>query len=125
MKKWLTSLFLTMALVSALLAAMPLHQENSHMMKCCQKAKSKEQSREANLARLCCAINCTDPVPNAPCASFNFSPSIIIIRDSIIKQIASLLNKQKPNTTVTFSFERQPQKQRFQPKYIQHHSILI
>ena len=128
MKKWLTSLFLIVALVSGVLAGVPLYSgsENSQMMDCCKKAKSKEQSKEANIARLCCAVNCSDSAPTPSGTSFNFSPSVIIISDSIIKQIASLLLiKAKPTTTVAFSFERVPLAKKFQPKYLQHHSFLI
>ena len=128
MKKWLTSLFLIVALASGVLAGMPLHSENenSQMMDCCKKAKSKEQSKEANIARLCCAVNCSDPAPIPTGTAFNFSPSAIIVSDSIIKQIASLLRlKAKPNPTAAFSFERVPLAKKFQPKYLQHHSFLI
>lgn len=128
MKKWLTSLFLIVALASGVLAGMPFHtgNESSQMMDCCKKAKSKEQSKEANIARLCCAVNCSDSAPTPSGTAFNFSPSAIIISDSIIKQIASLLRlKAKSNPTVAFSFERVPLPQNFQPKYLQHHSFLI
>lgn len=128
MKKWLTSLFLIMALVGGVLAGMPLHSENenSQMMDCCKKAKSKEQTKEANMARLCCAVNCSDSAPTPSGTSFNFSPSTILITDSLIKQIALLLFvKEKPKATVTISFERIPLPQKFQPKYLQHHSFLI
>lgn len=128
MKIRLTSLFLILTLSSGVLAGMPLHtgSANSKMMSCCKKAKSKEQSKEANIARLCCAVNCSDSVPTPSGTSFNFSPSAIIISDSIIKQIASLLLiKEKPTTTIAYSFGRVPLAQKFQPKYIQHHSFLI
>ena len=128
MKKWLTSLLLVLALAGGVLAGRPLHSGNmnSHMMDCCKKAKSKEQTTEANMARLCCAINCTDSAPTAPGTLFNFSPSTIIISDSIIKQIALLLFiKAKPTATVGSVLERRPLPQKFQPKYIEHHSFLI
>lgn len=128
MKKSLTSLFLILALASGVLAGMPLHSgnKNSQMMDCCKKAKSKEQSKEANIARLCCAVNCNDSAPTPSGTSFNFSPSVIIISDSIIKQIASLLFiKEKPTTALESSFARQIQTKKFNPKYLQHHSFLI
>lgn len=128
MKKWLTTLFLILALVSGVLAGMPLHSgnENSRMMKCCQKARSKEQSKEASLARLCCAVNCGDSAPTPSGTSFNFSPSFLIISDLPIKRIALLLFiKEKPKSTVAVLFQRIPLAQTFQPKYLQHHSLLI
>ena len=128
MKKRLTSLLLILAFASGVLAGMPLHSgnESSQMMDCCKKAKSKEQSKEANIARLCCAVNCSDSAPIPSGTSFNFSPSFFIISDSLIKRIALLLFiKEKPTTTIAFSFGRVPLAQKFQPKYIQHHSFLI
>ena len=128
MKKWLTSLLLILALASGVLAGTPLQlgNKNSQMMDCCKKAKSKEQSKEANIARLCCALNCSNSAPAPSGTSFNFSPSAIIIRDSIIKQIAVLLFiKEKPTKTIAFSFRQAPLAQKIQPKYLQHHSFLI
>lgn len=110
------------------LAGMPFHSGNmnSRMMKCCQKANSKEQSKEASLARLCCAVNCGDSAPTPSGTSFNFSPSFLIINDSLIKRIALLLFiKEKPKSTVAILFERIPLAQKLQPKYLQHHSLLI
>jgi hypothetical protein len=126
--KRLTSIFLFLALCGSIVSGMPLHAEkmNGTMMHCCKKAKSKEQTPQASLARLCCAVNCTEPSPNSPGASFNFSPSAIIISDSIIKQIAALISaKEKPVSTVAVSLERARFPRKIPPKYIQHHSILI
>lgn len=125
MKKWLTSLFLVLALAGGVLAGTPLHSGNDRMMICCKKAKDKRQTSEASIARLCCALNCTNTMPGPSGVSFNFSPSGIIISDSIAKQIALLLQNEKPIQTVFISFEREPFSQKFQPKYIQHHSFLI
>lgn len=128
MKKRLTTLFLILAMAGSALAGMPLHSgnTNSRMMKCCEKAKSKEQSKEASLARLCCAINCGDSAPTPSGTSFNFLPSFLIINDSLIKRIALLLLiKEKHKSTAAILFERIPLAQKFPPKYIQHHSFLI
>lgn len=129
MKKWLTSLFLLFALAGGVLAGMPLHsgKTDSRMMPCCKKAKSKEQTPKAGMARLCCALNCTDSAPTTPSGSaFNFSPTVVIVSDSIIKQIASLLlATEKPSSAVSNSPERGDYPRRFQPKYIEHHSFLI
>lgn len=127
MKKWLTSLFLIMALASGVLAGTPLHSGNmnSQMSDCCKKAKSKEQTREANIARLCCAVNCSDSSNTSQGALFNFSPSSFTISDSILKQIAFLIDRKNPVQTLAVSFERENISPQIQPKYIQHHSFLI
>lgn len=128
MKKWLTTLFLILAIAGSALAGMPLHSENtnSRMMKCCQKARSKEQSKEASLARLCCAVNCGDSAPTPSGTSFNFSPSFLIISDSLIKRIAlHLFIEEKQKLIIAILFQRIPLAQRLQPKYLKHHSLLI
>ena len=127
MKNWLTSLFLLFALASGVLAGTPVFsgaaENGMSAMKCCKKQSHNVKSLSA--AQLCCAVNCDNPAPNAPGASFNFSPSSLIISDSILKQIALLLKKEKPVQAFSFSFERKILPQKYQPKYIQHHSYLI
>ena len=123
-------MFLLFALAGGVLAGMPLHSGNmnSRMMSCCKKAKSKEQTPQASIARLCCALNCTESMPTpSPGTAFNFSPSGIIVSDSILKQIASLfIKKEKAVPTIFVSRdERTSFRQKFQPKYIRHHSFLI
>jgi hypothetical protein len=118
-------LILILAFGGGALAGMPLHQASSWMMTCCDKAKSKEKTSEVKAAQLCCALNCNDSAPTSSSSTFNFSPSTIVISDSILKQIALLLKKKSIAQTVSFSFERKIFSQKFQPKYIQHHSFLI
>ena len=125
MVKRFALLLLIFAFGSGALAGMPLHQTSSRMMTCCDKAKSKEKTSEVKAAQLCCALNCNYSVPTSSSSSFNFSPSSFIISDSILKQIALLLKKESVVQTVSFSSERKTFSQKFQPKYIQHHSFLI
>ncbi len=125
MKKQLTSLFLFFALAGGVFAGMSFHSEKMGMMKCCDKAKSKDKTPEVKAAQLCCALKCNDSAPTSSSSSFNFSPSAIIISDSILKQIASLLKKEKVIRTVSFPFERETFSPKHQPKYIEHHSFLI
>lgn len=127
MKKWLTSLFLLFALATGVLAGASAFSGNTEngmsAMECCKKKKMGAKTVSA--AQLCCAVNCNSPAPSSPGAPVNFSPSIILISDSILKQIASLLGRAKPIQTVSFAFERETFPQKHQPKYIQHHSFLI
>jgi hypothetical protein len=129
MKKWLTSLFLLFALASGVLAGTPVFSGNAEngmsAMACCKKKPKDCDAKSVSAAQLCCAINCGNPAPSSPGASFNFSPLAVIISDSILKQIASLFGQQKPALKVSFSFERVIFSQKFQPKYIQNHSFLI
>lgn len=129
MKKWLTSAFLLFALASGVLAGTPVFSGNSEngmsAMACCKKKPKDCDAKTVSAAQLCCAVNCNNSAPTAPGASVNFSPSSIIVSDSILKQIALLLGREKPVQTLSFSFERKILPQKYQPKYIQHHSFLI
>jgi hypothetical protein len=129
MKNWLTSLFLLFALASGVSAGTPAFTSNAEngmsAMECCKKKTKDCDAESVSAAQLCCAINCGNPAPTAPGASVNFSPSAIIISDSILKQIALLFAQKKPVQTVFHSFERKTLPQKFQPKYIQNHSFLI
>ena len=125
MKKQLTSLFLFFALAGGVFAGIPVHSEKMGMMKCCDKAKSIDRSTEAAIARLCCALNCTDSAPTPSGLSFNFSPSSVTIEDSISAQIANLFKIKRTKPSVMRSFASSVVPQSIQPKYIQHHSFLI
>jgi hypothetical protein len=127
MKKWLTSLFLLLALGGGVLAGTPLHSGKAgNQMKCCKKVREAKQFPQMKMVRLCCAINCSDTAPTPSGASFNFSPSAVIVTDSILKQIAALLAvEQKSAQTAVFSRQSDNLPRKIPPKYIQHHSILI
>jgi hypothetical protein len=127
MKKWLTSLFLLLALAGGVLAGTPMHSGNTNSrMSCCKKMKGAEQTPHMKMVNLCCVLNCTDPAPSPTGPSFNFSPANITVSDSIIKQIASLLmTTEKPVSTTAVSFERANLPRKIPPKYLRHHSFLI
>ena len=129
MKNWLTSFFLLFALASGALAGTSVFSDNAKngmsTMECCKKKTKDCSAKTVSAAQLCCAINCGNPAPSSLGASFNFSPVAVIVSDSILKQIAALLNQEKPITKVAVSSERKTVPKKFQPKYIQHHSFLI
>ena len=125
MKKWLTSLFLLATLSSGVFAGTSFHSEKMGMMNCCDKAKSKPQSPEASAARLCCALNCSDSAPTSSGLSLNFSPSSVVIEDSVAAQIADLLKAHRFRPLISTLVELSKAPRSFQPKYIQHHSFLI
>jgi hypothetical protein len=127
MKKWSISLFLLFTLASGVLAGMPLRAGNmdSGMMACCVKAKSNEQSAEANAARVCCAVKCTDPAPTSPSGSFNFAPANLEISKAVAERISALFKKEKTLPRLAGSYSRKIYPRIFQPKYIQNNSFLI
>lgn len=127
MKRLLSSFLVLFALAGSVLAGMPLHagMMDSKMMKCCKKAKGQEQSPSANAARLCCAVNCSDPAPTSSVSSFNFTPAIVNVSESISRQIPDLFGRRKQSLPTLFSIDGPPVRQSSHPKYIQHHSFLI
>jgi len=125
MKKWLTTFFLLFALVSGVFAGMPFHSEKMGMMKCCDKAKSKEQSPAVTAAQLCCALNCTDSASTSSGLSFNFSPASVAVEHSVSAQIGDLFKIEWIKPSISHSYELTAVSRSFQPKYIQHHSFLI
>ena len=120
--KKLTFLFLLFALASGVLAGTPLHATNGHMMKCCSKAKSKDQSPQARSARLCCAVNCSETVPTSSTSLPNFAASAIVISDSIAARILAVVSTDRSTVAVEFPTEIV---RFYQPRYIQHHSFRI
>lgn len=125
MKKCVTSFFLLFALTGGVFAGMPVHSEKMGMIKCCDKAKSKDKSSEVSIARLCCVLNCSDSAPTSSGLSFNFSHSSVVTEDSISAQIADLFKIERVKPSISNSYELTAVSRVFQPKYIQHHSFLI
>jgi hypothetical protein len=125
MVRRLTLFFILVSLAGGVLGGTPLHASSSQMMKCCDKAKSKDQTPAANAANLCCALNCSEATPVALAASFNFAPSNITVYKSIAEQVAALTKKAKAQSPVSPNYSRDILPRSFQPKYLQHHSFLI
>ena len=125
MAKRLILISLLLALAGSVVSGMPLHSSNSHMMKCCDKAKSADQTPEAYAARLCCAVDCSDSTPTPSSSSYNTSPSNFTLSRSISDQIVSLLKTSKVQPVLSFSYELYPILIPTRPKHIQHNSFLI
>jgi len=118
-------LFVLFALAGGVVSGTPLHSPSGKMMKCCDKAKSKDRSPSAEAARLCCATNCSSSAPVAPGGSFNFTPSNVTIYKSIAEQIAALFPKKIAISSAAPQYAREIISRTFQPRYIQHNSLLI
>lgn len=123
MKKWLTSILLLFALVGGVVAGLPLHSSNGKMAECCSKAKSGESTPEANAARLCCIVSCSNSTPSSFGIQLNFSPALLSA-NSTDSQKAALFHVSRSQLPV-FGPGEKPLGQQIQPKYIQHHSFLI
>ena len=79
MVKWLTSFFLLAVMAGSAVTGMPLHsgEKECHMtgmMDCCAKARMSGDRPEVRAARLCCALNCTEPGTTMPGGSYVVSP---------------------------------------------------
>jgi hypothetical protein len=118
-------LFVLFALAGGVASGTPLHARNDKMMKCCDKAKSKDRSPSAEAARICCATNCSNSAPIAPGGSSNFTPSNVTIYKLIAEQIAALFPKKIATSSATPQHTREIISRTFQPRYIQHNSLLI
>ncbi len=126
MKRLLSSLFVLFAIAGSVAAGMPLHagMMDSKMAKCCKKAKGQEQSPSADAARMCCALNCNDPAPKSSVSSFNSSPATVNVRDSVIRQLAELLDKRGRIAPALPSFDSIPTV-KSTPRFVRHHAFLI
>jgi hypothetical protein len=118
-------LILVLSLAGGVLAGTPLHAPDDGMMECCKRAKSKERSRTAEVARLCCAMNCSTTAPAPSGVSFNPAPTNFTIRGSIADQIAALFAKERPVAIDLISYSREVLPRTSNPSYIRHHAFLI
>jgi hypothetical protein len=129
MVKWLTTMILFFGVAANVTAGIPVfsgNQDGMSAMACCKKkTRDCAGAKTVGAAQLCCLVNCGNPAPTAPNASANFSASAIVVTDSILNQIASLLKAERPTYTVLPLFEREAVAKNSKPKYIQHHSFLI
>jgi hypothetical protein len=118
-------LFVLFALAGGVVSGTPLHSRNDKMMRCCDKARSKDRSPAAEAARLCCATNCTNSAPISFGNPFNFTPTNVTTHRSIADQIAALFPNAKAAPSVSPQYLRKTLTRTFQPKYLQHNSFLI
>lgn len=121
----LTLLLLLLTLAASVVGGTPLHRPSSKMVKCCDKAKSKEQTPQANATRLCCAVSCSDAAPVPSGMSFNFSPANITVYKSIAEQLDAVIKRASDLSYVSPGYSHDILPRSLQPKYIQHNSFLI
>ena len=124
MTKWPISLILIIAFAGGVFAGMPLHTAKMSM-KCCDKARNRDRSPAASLARVRCVMDCSETSPTSSGLSFNFSPSSIAIERSITSQIADMFRVERALPAVGTNYRPATQFLSFQPRYIQHHAFLI
>ena len=82
MRKRATSFVLIAAMIGSALAGVHAPAVEHHcpmagmdMSDCCDKAHEQSESPAVSAARLCCALNCTEPGTTNPTGAFKISPS--------------------------------------------------
>ena len=125
MKAKLTSFFVFFALAGSVLAGMSVPGEKIEMKDCCDRARSKDLSRAASMARICCALKCGESAPTSSGQSFNYSSPFVVVVDSMSPQITDLVKIERFRQLVLPSYLLPLIRRSFQPKYIQYHSFLI
>ena len=120
MKKWFISVVLLAALTGGVTAGVPMHSSmNEAMMDCCKAALAHDDSPATSGARLCCALNCEEPVPTTATIAQTASvspPSTVAVIPPVV---AHDLNPSLHAHSVS------PNRRNFQPPYILNLALLI
>jgi hypothetical protein len=126
MRKRLTALSLLLLMTGSTLAGVPMHsgERECHMagmMDCCAKARMKGNKPEVRAARLCCALNCTEPGTTTPAASFKLSPQLAVVLGSVlVPRTTSLQSPDPAQPSLPHGY-----RQNSNPAYIRHLALLI
>jgi hypothetical protein len=126
MRKRLTSLFLLLLMTGSTLAGVPLHSGEKECpmagkMDCCARARMKGNRPEVKAARLCCALNCTEPGTTTPTGSFQISPQFAAVFDNaLVPRAASFQGLRPARSSSPPGYLRNSS-----PAYIRHLTLLI
>jgi len=121
MRKWLTSVALTIVMLTGVVGVNAHQREGSCPMSklpdCCKKAR--RHGPEASMARLCCNLNCSEQGSTGN-SSFSFSaPQLSSASTSVI------LNTAQFSFRIVFPRQSQVDPHERNPRYIQHLALLI
>ena len=128
MTRWFTSMFFLILLVASVPAGVPFlnggMDKDVCPMKCCKKKKAKSTEPKKSDVAICRTLNCSVPTPTntSTSAQVNFTPNLILSEKSILFEI---LFSTRPKENVQFVGFETTTLTAFQPKYIQHQSLLI
>jgi hypothetical protein len=126
MRKRLTALFLLLLMTGSTMAGVPMHtgERECHMagmMDCCAKARMKSDKPGVRAARLCCALNCTEPGTPPPPGSFKISTQLAVVLSSVLVLNSTSLQGPGPAQASSPPGYRQ----NLNPAYIRHLALLI
>ena len=122
MRKWLTSVALTIVMLTGVVGVNAHQREGSCPMSklpdCCKKAQS--HGHGASMARLCCNLNCSEPGSTGSSSS-SFSTQRVSGAHTPV-----VLNAAEFNFRIVFRRQTQPRHLHdSNPKYITHLALLI
>ncbi len=126
MKKWLTSVFLLAVVLGGTTTGMPRHAGEkgcplAAVMDCCAEARMKSDKPETQAARVCCALNCSEPGTTQPSGSFKISPQPIVKLEAIpVSRLSSDHGRELARSTSPPGYRRN-----LDPAYIRHLALLI
>jgi hypothetical protein len=121
-RKWLTSVALTIVMLTAAVGVGAHQQEGSCPMSnlpdCCKKARS--HAPEASMARVCCNLNCSEPGSTGNSSSSSFSA-----QQGTALNISALNAPQLDFRTIPPPSPQQIHAPESHPKYIKNLALLI
>jgi hypothetical protein len=126
MTKRLTALLLLLLVTGSAPAGVPAHSgarecRMTGMMDCCAKARRPSNRPEVKAARLCCALNCTEPGTPPPSSSFNISAQLAVVLDAVlVPRFASSQSAGAARSSAPPGY-----RQNSNPAYIRHLALLI
>jgi hypothetical protein len=92
------------------------------MSDCCEKAGLQAATPQVSAARLCCALNCTEPGTTNPTGAFNVSPSLSLAAHSGVVPPAVAAS---PYALPHHAYSSPSPPKDSHPAYIRHLALLI
>ncbi len=126
MTKWCTTIVLLAAMTGGTLAGVPTHSGEhncpmSRMSDCCEKARMKGDAPQVSTARLCCALNCTEPGTTGHSGTINVTPPVAPAVNHAAVPASWDVARSKPQR----GHPAPGHLQHSSPAYIRHLSLLI
>lgn len=127
MREWFTAFILIAAMTGGALAG--VHSsvgEHScpmaSMGDCCATAHAQGGGPQVSAARLCCALNCTEPGTTGPTGAFNISSQLsTVLHAGGVPPVASAA----PHPALPRSYQSSRHPPDSHPAYIRHLTLLI
>jgi hypothetical protein len=128
MRKWFTAFILIAVITGSTVAGVHRNTGAHHcpmmgMSDCCETAGSQATAPVVSAARLCCALNCTEPGTTGPSGAFNISSSMsVALHVGVVPPAAPAA---VPHPALSRSYPATRHQQDSHPAYIRHLALLI